>query len=727
MKCLVCFILVFSLSVAQDCPLPANADIWNALATLLLDADGSQSYSPKITGSVQYVCQAQGNMINTYTEISLIATYTPNPGEAETTRILSMGCSSGTWSGITQDGLSPPPASVIGVSLRTNCFQCREGFSRETRCRECDSACNSGLMRCTGSGSGDCCLSFAANGQCSNDLSCLSSGPNYVATESTNFTCTCNLTCSVGYSVNSNCTDCYLASICDADSPCMNGGQCIQYSPPDNYTCNCTGTGFQGVNCTVSDLVTDGSCPANISFLFVIRDLTINVPLTEPVCIRCRFFSNQGVFISFSDGIWRKGSTVLSDGDFSGNVIISSTSTTLFLTLVHPATVVDVGDTLTCSSSSADQNSIVTIGAFMVHHAYVWINDSDGSELTPVINNPPLTLHLTNINRAASGNYTCRSTNTDLPGVNMDTTVTLNVQYLDIISVSLNQTVAIGTNYTITCSFDAFPMIESVTWFHNRTAINLKAFPHININTESTTSELSLLPIGGLDDGGEYSCSVSNGVLNASDSLLNLTVVFLLKPDPVYNLMTSNITNTSVTLSWSLGFNGNSPITGGIVSYAAVSNGFGNGTEVFMGENEELIIFNLQPFTVYNFSVAVENAIGISNDVTIVAETQPNVPDAPTLNSVVVISSNSLKVNWTNNVDPLTQSEVEWYTVMYFTERQHNELNVPAPANTVIINGLLEGTSYSIVVSATNSAGIGASGNSITIQTGKLLGTTVIV
>ena len=60
----------------------------------------------------------------------------------------------------------------------------------------------------------------------------------------------CNLTCSAGYTVNSNCTDCDFTSICDRDSPCMNGGQCIQYSPHDNYTCNCTGTGYQGVNCT---------------------------------------------------------------------------------------------------------------------------------------------------------------------------------------------------------------------------------------------------------------------------------------------------------------------------------------------------------------------------------------------------------------------------------------------------------------------------------------------
>ena len=61
---------------------------------------------------------------------------------------------------------------------------------------------------------------------------------------------------------------------------------------------------------------------------------------------------------------------------------------------------------------------------------YVWINDSDGSELTPVVNNPPLNLNLTNIDRAASGSYTCRSTHTDLPGINRESTVTINVQPL---------------------------------------------------------------------------------------------------------------------------------------------------------------------------------------------------------------------------------------------------------------------------------------------------------
>ena len=59
---------------------------------------------------------------------------------------------------------------------------------------------------------------------------------------------------------------------------------------------------------------------------------------------------------------------------------------------------------------------------------YVWINGTDDSQLTTTINNPPLMLSLTNVQRTASGSYTCRSSYADLPGVNRDTTVTINVQ-----------------------------------------------------------------------------------------------------------------------------------------------------------------------------------------------------------------------------------------------------------------------------------------------------------
>ena len=108
-------------------------------------------------------------------------------------------------------------------------------------------------------------------------------------------------------------------------------------------------------------------CPPNVTRFFFVRDVTINVPLTVPVCLGCRFFGGGGDLVTFSDGVWRKGSnpgTVLNDGDFNGNVSISSTSNTLFLTMNYPDAVVDVGDTLTCSSSTANQQNIVTVGDF---------------------------------------------------------------------------------------------------------------------------------------------------------------------------------------------------------------------------------------------------------------------------------------------------------------------------------------------------------------------------
>ena len=271
---------------------------------------------------------------------------------------------------------------------------------------------------------------------------------------------------------------------------------------------------------------------------------------------------------------------------------------------------------------------------------YVWINDTDGSPLTPVINNPPLVLSLTSVKRMASGIYTCQTAYPDLPGVNRDTSITVNVQCKPLIRITLfycafiidldvilllPQTAVVGTNHTLNCTFNTNPlMVDSVTWLHNGTKVDLRASSHISIDTVSTFTKLSLSPIQGLDDGGEYTCFVSNSIINVSKSG-NLSITFPTNPNPIHDLRASVITNTSITLTWLLGFNGRSPLIGGLVSYIAVSNGNGNGMQTFIGETvTELTVLNLQPFTFYNFSVIVMNAIGSSNNVTVTIETLPN-------------------------------------------------------------------------------------------------------
>ena len=105
-------------------------------------------------------------------------------------------------------------------------------------------------------------------------------------------------------------------------------------------------------------------CPPDVISVFIVNDRTIHVPLTEPLCLQCRFFDNQGNIFTFSDGVWMKDSAVLNDGDFNGNVNISSTSSTMYMILEYPDELVNVGDAITCSSSTAGQQSIITFGDF---------------------------------------------------------------------------------------------------------------------------------------------------------------------------------------------------------------------------------------------------------------------------------------------------------------------------------------------------------------------------
>ena len=137
MKSLFLIILfILPVAIANDCPLPNNTHVLAPLKVLLQNSggDGSQIFSPTITESIQYVCLAQGNMINTYKTVSVIATYTPNPGESSETSIFQLICSNGVWTADTSGGLEDPHSSVINAPTRTDCAQCRHGNGHD-KCR----------------------------------------------------------------------------------------------------------------------------------------------------------------------------------------------------------------------------------------------------------------------------------------------------------------------------------------------------------------------------------------------------------------------------------------------------------------------------------------------------------------------------------------------------------------------------------------------------------------
>lgn len=134
MLCVLFLSFFFLLVASQDCPLPNSTDIVTALDNLLVFADGSITYSPSLMGDIKYVCQAQGERMDTYKTVSIIATFTPNPGDPSRTNIFQLICASGVWNADTNGIPETPDPSVINASTRTDCAQCRHNWGHD-RCR----------------------------------------------------------------------------------------------------------------------------------------------------------------------------------------------------------------------------------------------------------------------------------------------------------------------------------------------------------------------------------------------------------------------------------------------------------------------------------------------------------------------------------------------------------------------------------------------------------------
>ncbi|XP_019852384.1 PREDICTED: uncharacterized protein LOC100639107 [Amphimedon queenslandica] len=222
------------------------------------------------------------------------------------------------------------------------------------------------------------------------------------------------------------------------------------------------------------------------------------------------------------------------------------------ITLEYPDDLVNVGDTITCSSSTAGQQSVITFGDFVFLNPiispdgivnvtkgsnltltcsdpgntgmprYVWINDSDGSELTPVINNPPLNLNIIDIDRAASGNYTCRITHNDLPGINRETTVTINVHPLSLPAVYIY--IYKTTGYVIiNCTYETYDNSIDVKWEHNDSLLDPNSDPYITVITQSSYSELRIFSLT-QQYVGAYQCIVTNGAGSVKSGKVNATI-----------------------------------------------------------------------------------------------------------------------------------------------------------------------------------------------------------
>ena len=110
--------------------------------------------------------------------------------------------------------------------------------------------------------------------------------------------------------------------------------------------------------------------------------------------------------------------------------------------------------------------------------------------------------------------------------------------------------------------------------------------------------------------------------------ICNALIVYplpLVRPDPVSNLQNTTQTNTTISLTWALGFDGRESIDSVTVTYAAVSNndGASEGTAPLGASATAHMLTGLQPLTNYNVCVIATNNVGGSIPECITVETDP--------------------------------------------------------------------------------------------------------
>ena len=177
-------------------------------------------------------------------------------------------------------------------------------------------------------------------------------------------------------------------------------------------------------------------------------------------------------------------------------------------------------------------------------------------------------------------------------------------------------------------------------------------------------------------------------------------------------LTVTNVSDTTVTVSWIAPGDGGSPITGYMMEKSTVPI-----TQMSVHEwntntpNTTYTYTGLTPNTEYAFDVAAVNAIGYSPPsarVTTTTSAGTTAPDIPTGLTVTGVTSTTVTVSWTaptsDGGSPITGYMMEKSTVP-ITQMSVHEWNTNTPNTTYTYTGLTPNTEYAFDVATVNAIG----------------------
>ncbi|KAK3518783.1 hypothetical protein QTP70_012734 [Hemibagrus guttatus] len=237
----------------------------------------------------------------------------------------------------------------------------------------------------------------------------------------------------------------------------------------------------------------------------------------------------------------------------------------------------------------------------------------ESEEFGPVLSNPRMsqmtngTLHIAKVSHKDAGTYLCL-----IKASNLSITARLDVlNKTRILTSRHDQRNLRGTSLVWQCSYevDARLLKPFIQWRKDEKKI--AALPQDNKYTIFENGSLMISDIND-EDAGLYACEVITS-LDVNTRITGLLTV-IDKPEPPNSLKLDEKASHSVTLSWSPGYDNNSPVNEFVIEmHEELHTGVSSWKEVkrIPAEIHHLEI-SLHPFCKYQFRVAAVNEIGTS-------------------------------------------------------------------------------------------------------------------
>ncbi|KAM9301186.1 cell adhesion molecule DSCAM [Morus bassanus] len=323
-----------------------------------------------------------------------------------------------------------------------------------------------------------------------------------------------------------------------------------------------------------------------------------------------------------------------------------------------------------------------------------------------------------------SGYYLCKVSN-DV-GADVSKSMYLTVKIPAMITSYPNTTLATqGQKKEMSCTAHGEKPII-VRWEKEDRIINPEMSRYLVSTKEvgdEVISTLQILPTV-REDSGFFSCHAINSY-GEDRGIIQLTVQE--PPDPP-EIEIREVRARSIALRWTMGFDGNSPITGYDIECKNKSDSWDSvqRTKDVSPQLNQATIIDLHPSSTYNIRMYAKNRIGkseASNELTIT--TDEAAPDGPPQDvQLEPISSQSIRVTWKAPKKHLQNGIIRGYQIGYREYSaggnfQFNIISIDTTGDSEVytLNNLKKFTQYGMVVQACNRAGIGPSSQEIITTT----------